>query len=175
MLIEALGRHFAVASRQEAEKMVATDAGFWNVISLHGPGQSRAALHQAKCVLYLPFDDIEQESFRDQGFRPVAVSDWTKMIEFHDRTKADPLLVHCIMGMSRSAGVALVLIYRVLRGRANAATLALDILMQVRPIACPNELVVRRGLETFLAAEEVEALIRFWARDKRLLSNAIRR
>ena len=172
MLIESLGRHFAVTSRTEAEKLVRTDAGFWNVISLHGPGQTRAILRGAKSALYVPFDDIANEDFQNQGFRAIASEDWQKMITFHDQTHPGPILVHCIMGMSRSTGVALTLIYRALHERPDAAALALDILMTIRPIACPNELVVRRGLETFLDSRQVTRVIQVWENDTRIRANA---
>ena len=174
MLIESLGRHFAVTSRTEAEKLVRTDAGFWNVISLHDHGQTRATLQKAKSVLYVSFDDIEQESMRDQGFRAIAAHDWQQIIAFHDQTHPGPILVHCIMGMSRSTGVALTLIYRALYKRPDAVALALDILMSIRPIACPNELVVRRGLETFLDVAEVTRVIQLWGQDQRMRENARR-
>ena len=62
MIIESLGRHFAVASVDEARLMVDRDRGFWNVISIHESCCGPAKLPGAKGVHRLIFDDAENPS-----------------------------------------------------------------------------------------------------------------
>jgi predicted protein tyrosine phosphatase len=159
MFIEELGQHLQVLSETEAGSLTRLDRGFWSVVSIHGPGERRALLAQAKRVHYACFDDTEEEgpSAVAQYARP---DDLARVFGFMELAGRDPLLIHCVMGISRSPAVALAWICRRLGHRKNLADLALDCLLRVRPIARPNSLVLRLGLEQFLSPPKAALLTR---------------
>lgn len=154
MLVEPLTRHLAVASLRGALEMARRERGFWNVISILSPDVPKPPLAGAKRVLGMTFDDIPDE-LPTGGWtlaHPTAISE---AFGFWDKTDPEPLLIHCMAGLSRSAGLALALITRDLWGIPDLEHAAPEILLQIRPQACPNGFVVTLGLRQFL--DEVEA------------------
>ncbi len=170
MFIEELGQHLQVLSEMEAGSLTQLDRGFWSVVSIHGPGDRRAPLAQAKRVHYASFDDTELEG-------PSALSqyarteDLARIFGFIKLIGRDPLLVHCQMGISRSPAVALAWICWRLDGRKRLADVAVDCLLRVRPVANPNRLVLRLGLEQFLPASKAANLTRALLDHPRLVQN----
>ncbi len=139
--------------------MVEMDPGFWNVISIREPEHSRAMLRKAKSVLHVAFDDVESRETEDLGFRPMRGGEWGEIFALVDRTHPEGLLVHCKMGVSRSAAVALVILLRALTGQPDAVRKALDALMAIRPQACPNGFVLGLGLKNWMGEAEAEAVV----------------
>ncbi len=170
MFIEELGQHLQVMSIAEADDLTRLDRQFWNVVSIHGPGERRAPLVQAKRVHYACFDDTEREG-------PLAWSqyaradDLARIFGFMELIGREPLLIHCQMGISRSPGVALAWICRRLDGRSGLVDQAVDCLLRVRPVARPNRLVLRLGLEQFLEPEKAAALTQALMDHPRLVAN----
>jgi len=112
MLIEELGRHFAIGGRKEAEGLAAGNHGFWNVISLVGPGDLAFPDHQgAKSVhseLLTGWEDPDEvysvnKRHLERIFAHVDELDFT-----------EPLLVHCAQGLGRSPAVTLGVVARAL-------------------------------------------------------------
>src|SRR5437773_9063516 len=61
MMIEELGRHLAVCSLTELERMLKMDARFWNVVSIREPYIPRPpCLRYAKSYHEAIFDDLER-------------------------------------------------------------------------------------------------------------------
>jgi predicted protein tyrosine phosphatase len=160
MLIEELGRHLAVNSIPELERSLRIDPKFWNVVSIREPGVPRpASLRYAKSVYEVIFEDRENID-RSVACTPARSEHLAGIVRFVDSHPGEPVMVHCLAGLSRSPAVALVLITRALLQQAPAldresalVERAVDILLRVRPKSRPNVLVLQLGLEQFLAAE----------------------
>jgi predicted protein tyrosine phosphatase len=170
MFIEEIGQHLQILSLAEADKLTRMDRRFWNVVSIHGPGESPAPLAQAKRVHYACFDDTEQEG-PNAWCQYARAEDLAEVFQFMESVGREPLLIHCVMGISRSTAVALALICRRLTGQPDLHDKAVDCLLRVRPIASPNRLVLRLGLEQFLPDQEAATLARALCSHPRLVPN----
>ncbi|MBI5169771.1 MAG: hypothetical protein HZA61_09810 [Candidatus Eisenbacteria bacterium] len=170
MLVTELGQHLQVASQEEAVALTGMDKRFWNVISIYGTSSPRPLLRFAASVHHACFDDIEAAPY-DGGARPAALDVLEAAFQFADGVGRAPLLIHCRMGLSRSAGVMLGWLHRRIGGGSDAPMKALEILLRVRPRAVPNELVVRLGLQLSMPAAEAAALARMLVNDPRVLAN----
>jgi predicted protein tyrosine phosphatase len=157
MFIEELGRHLAVSSIPELERSLKMDAGFWNVVSIREPAVPRPAfLRYAKKVHEEIFEDRENLD-PDLPCAPPRREHLANIFRFVDESPGEPILVHCLAGLSRSPAVALALIMRGLLARSDGLGVApipvqraVDLLLQIRPECRPNFLVLQVGLEQFL-------------------------
>ena len=112
MLIEELGRHLSVCSIPELERSLKMDPKFWNVVSIREPSVPRpASLRHAKRVHEVIFEDRENIDPDGLG-APARVEHLTGIFQFVDAYPGEPILVHCLAGLSRSPAVALALIVR---------------------------------------------------------------
>lgn len=165
MFIQELGRHLAVSSIPELERSLKMDAGFWNVVSIREPAVPRpACLRYAKRVHEAVFEDREEV---DPGVpcAPPRREHLTNIFRFVDEYPGEPILVHCLAGLSRSPAVALALIIRgLLAGRAGLGVQpipvqrAVNLLLQIRPECRPNITVLQLGLEEFLSSDAAHHL-----------------
>ncbi len=110
MRIPELELEIVVASRERAERLTKADPQSWCVISIHGQKEAPAHLPFAREVTTLVFDDvIRDEPWRDliapREAHALAILDSFRQYQGH------PLLIHCAMGISRSAAVALGALY----------------------------------------------------------------
>jgi|YNPNPStandDraft_1061719.scaffolds.fasta_scaffold14168_2 predicted protein tyrosine phosphatase len=145
MYIEELDQDIAIASVVEAESLVASQPGYWNVISICDGLADRARLVGARDLLQLHFDDIE-DMYLSLGGIIATKEDITRALRFAREVKNDPLLIHCTAGVSRSTAVAWIVTYDKLRGQPDAARKALDIVRAVRPMLIPNRHVLKLGI-----------------------------
>lgn len=112
MFITELRRHLAVSSIAELGKSLKMDAGFWNVVSIREPSVPKPAfLRYAKRVYEVIFEDWEQIDPSDPG-TPPRREHLAGIFHFIDGCPGEPVLVHCLAGLSRSPAVALTLIVR---------------------------------------------------------------
>ena len=165
MFIRELGRHLAVSSIPELERFLKMDAGFWNVVSIRAPAAPRPAfLHYAKCVHEAIFEDLENI---DPAVRcaPPRREHLAAILRFVDTRPGEPILVHCLAGLSRSPAVALTLIVSgLVTQRADLKTQpalvekAVNLLLQIRPQSRPNVLVLQVGLGLFLPSNTAREL-----------------
>jgi predicted protein tyrosine phosphatase len=165
VLIEELGRHLAVSSITELERSLKMDAGFWNVVSIREPSIPRPDfLRHAKRVHEALFEDREDVDLT-VPCNPPRREHLAAIFRFVDDHPGEPILVHCLAGLSRSPAVALTLIVRGLlaHGTDPAKQLALveravNLLLQIRPQSRPNVLVLQVGLEQFLPPDAARQL-----------------
>ena len=166
MFIEELGRHLAVSSIPELERSLKMDAGFWNVISIREPAVPRPlALRYAKSVHEAIFEDREDVD-PDVPCIPPRREHLAGMFRFVDAHPGEPILVHCLAGLSRSPAVALALIVRAqtachspMNAQPMLAERAVALLLQIRPKSRPNALVLQVGLEQFMSDVEARWLV----------------
>lgn len=77
----------------------------WAVISIRNPDMTPLEFEcpNLKGVLHLAFDDIDK---LENGKIPFTIGMANQVWDFIQSVKVDILLVHCIMGLSRSPGIA---------------------------------------------------------------------
>ncbi|MDP1588549.1 MAG: hypothetical protein Q8M07_12440, partial [Prosthecobacter sp.] len=152
MFIECFQREMAVCHHGEIEGFLARDPGRWQVISIREPDHPEAVLKDALKAHDVVFEDV-LTSAGNQGHGPKAAH-LEGILRFVERSAGAPLLIQCWAGRSRSTAVALVVIVQTLWDKgmdgAGLVRMAADLLLQIRPVAIPNRLVLRLGLELFL-------------------------
>lgn len=159
MLLPQLNRHLYVCGLRDVPSVLKRDPAFWHVLSILEPAIPRQSFRDAKSVFHIAFYDVENAE-NTQGMRAACAEDITQILAFIDSLPpGGGLLIHCRAGISRSAAVALGIIVRafVESGEKDYAELAVEQLLDLRPQAAPNALVLRLLLSTFMTAEEAEA------------------
>ncbi len=173
MYLEALKRHMAVCSLEGAARLVALDKGYWNVVSIHGPHETKADLPLAKAIHYSCFDDVDDEYYTS-GRRATA-EDVAGIFGFIRALGAGPpaapLLIHCQQGISRSAAVALSWIFGQLPPSPDRAMRAIELTLRLRPEARPNRLVLALGLAHFMRSRKAGQLADWILNEPRLVRN----
>lgn len=182
MFIAELGRHLAVSSIPELERSLKMDAGFWNVISIREPAVPRPpTLRYAKRIHEAIFEDREDVDPNVPSVPPRR-EHLTGMFRFVDDCPGEPVLVHCLAGLSRSPAVALAIIVRGLLRQQQAnedrrlwlTESAVALLLQIRPRSRPNTLVLLAGLEQFLPANEARNLMTMLVNHPVLFENRLK-
>jgi predicted protein tyrosine phosphatase len=173
MYLESLKRQMAVCSFDGAARLVGLDKRYWNVVSIHGPRESKAHLPLANAVHYACFDDVEDEHY--PAGHSATAEDVAGIFSFihtlNSGLTAAPLLIHCQQGISRSAAVALSWIYGQLPPAPDRVMKAIDLTLELRPQAKPNRLVLSLGLAKFLEMSEARKLAYWMADEPRLKRN----
>jgi len=173
MYIESLERQLSVCSFDGAARLIAFDKDYWHVISICGPLDRKAVLPRAKSIYYACFDDVEDPA--SEHYRAPREPDIAGIFSFVDqldsRESGSPLMIHCQQGISRSAAIALSLIYRSLPDAGDRPRKAVDLLLRLRPQAKPNRLVLTFGLAQFLPLPEALRAVEQVLSDSRIRKN----
>lgn len=163
MFIACIERHLAVCSLTELPAFTKRDPKFWNVISLLGPQSPSPAKVNFRDHHRAHFDDVcaVPNANAEAGGVVVNAPTMRGMLKFVDDRTGQPILVHCVMGISRSPAAALVFLLRglIAAGAKNPAAVGLETLITIRPQVRPNPLVLKTGLECFLTESEAKLLI----------------
>jgi predicted protein tyrosine phosphatase len=177
MYVEPLHCQMAVCSFDGAARLVGFDQGYWNVVSINGPREQKAHLRLAKSVHYSCFDDVENPV--SEIYRPPRDADLEGIFAFVRSLgvgpPAPPLLIHCQMGISRSTAVALAWIYGHLPPSNSRLEEAVDLILELQPLAKPNRLVLALGLAQFFPADEAHQLAAQVVSEPRLAQNRFQR
>jgi len=165
MFIESIQRHIAVCGFSELPRFAKSDPDFWNLVSILEPSAPRFTIrgfrkiHVVRC-----YDVTGDEGIDGNDMLGVPRSEHLRAIyQFADSLPGQPLLVHCRAGVSRSAAVALAIIVRAMHlGGASYDEIrvqAPETLMQIRPQATPNPLILELGFSEFLSTETAKQLM----------------
>lgn len=153
MLLECLQREMAVCHHGEIEAFLADDPGRWHVVSIREPDHPEAILKDALKAHAVVFEDVLSSKGTD-GHGPKAAH-LEGILRFVQSSSQARLLYQCWAGRSRSTAVALVVIVKDLWDKGldgpDLVRTAVDALLQIRPVAIPNKLVLRLGLELSLS------------------------
>jgi predicted protein tyrosine phosphatase len=165
MFIEEIGRHLAVSSIPELEMSLKLDKGFWSVISIREPQVPKPGFLSLAKRFHVVLCEDREEVDPNIPSRPPRVEDVQGILQFVDAYPKEPIMVHCLAGLSRSPAVALALIVRGMLQQGWDATHpqplvehAVEVLLQIRRKARPNVLFLRLCLEQFLPAKEAQDL-----------------
>ncbi len=113
------------------------------VITLEDPGcrladRLRFSTQPMPAHLILQFEDVDDDSL---GIRVATRWQVSEALAFAQARESGSLLVHCFHGVGRSAGIGLAILAS--RLRAGAEEQALTELLEIRPEATPNLVVVK--------------------------------
>lgn len=173
MFIERLQRELAVCSATQITPFLEKEPGRWHVISIREPIHADADLAKAKSSCGLVFEDaLPTPGNHDQG--PSSAHLQTALHYVHT-TQREPLVFQCWAGRSRSVATALVVIIQdLMEAGLEGAELvqeAVGILLQLRPYALPNTVVLRLGLDQILPPEISSTLTKALMREPRIRKN----
>lgn len=164
MFLEPIQCHLAVCARADLPRMARLDPNFWNVISLRGPTQSAIErrgfkkIHQVVCLDAAGADPTDPDNTLGVPRKEHVQG----IFAFADSLPGEPLLVHCMAGVSRSAAVAFALIVRGLHVSGISETEIVEqapqMLLEIRPQAAPNPLILELGLAEFMQTVEAKRL-----------------
>jgi len=169
MIIPCLNRHLAVCSQPDLPAWTKDEMDFWNLISIREPYRPRInpagfrKIHGIVCHDVIGTQGISEE---DQKTLILPNADHVRgVFAFADATGEEPLLIHCWAGISRSTATALSLIVRGMHLDGyepdEIAAEAPEILLEMRPAAAPNALIMRLALEEIYRDVEVaDALLK---------------
>ena len=161
MLLPQLKRHLYVCGLNDVPQVLRRDPQFWHVLSILEPTIPRQRFREAKSVFHIAFYDVENPA-NAQGMRAACAADLKQILKFIDNLPSEGgLLIHCRAGISRSAAVALGLIIRgfIDRGDGEFEEEAVGQLLELRPQAAPNALVLRLLLNTVMPHADSEATV----------------
>lgn len=176
MHVDVLQRHLVVCAQSELGGHLEREPAHWSVVSIREPEHAQPDLSHARRSCEVLF--LDQESRIAGAFgSPPSQAHLEKIFRFADAVPTAPLLIHCWAGRSRSTAVALALIVRALWNTYSAGPAlireAADTLLTIRPIARPNSLVLKFGLELFLPAKLAATLTKELINEPRLLQNRL--
>jgi predicted protein tyrosine phosphatase len=150
MFLECLQREMAVCHHGEIEALLKDDPGRWHVVSIREPDHPEAVLKDALKAHAVVFKDV----LTSTGTHGPNAPRLEGILRFVQNSGHAPLLFQCWAGRSRSTAVALVVIVKDLWDQGldgpDLVRTAIDALLQIRPVAIPNKLVLRLGLELSL-------------------------
>lgn len=170
MFIECLSQELAVCPHAEVEGFLAQAPQLWHVVSIREPDHPVPLFEHALGAHEAVFSDV----FSSEGQGPQAAH-LAGILRYVERTAGRPLLIHCWAGRSRSTAVALVVVVKKLWDQgmdgAGLVRTAIDALLMLRPMATPNHLVLRLGLEVFLPVALAKTLTKALMGEPRIERN----
>lgn len=155
MILDCLQRHLAVCSQPDLPGWAKDEPDFWNLVSIREPYRAQIntagfrKIHGIVCHDVIGTLGISEE---DQKTLILPNADHVRdVFAFADETETEPLLIHCWAGVSRSTAMALGLIVRGMHWDGyepeEIAAEAPPLLLEIRPRAAPNALILRLALE----------------------------
>lgn len=129
-----------ITDRRHAAKLLRTDPNLRYLLSIHESDHRPVSGFDGfkGLKLALGFDDVIKDWM---GYIPADTADAAKIVAFA-RAVNGPTLIHCAKGISRSTACAMAIpAVRLEPSKANAESIC-DWVIEVRPVARPNPLVV---------------------------------
>jgi predicted protein tyrosine phosphatase len=177
MFITPLQRHLHVCAQVELPAYSKRDPGFWNVISIREPYRPTPnpagfrKIHTMLCLDVVGTDGMDESEL----VHAPREKHLDEVFQFADSVPGQPLLVHCWAGVSRSTGVALALLVRAMHldgySEDEIVNKACEILLEIRPQAAPNPMVLEIGLSRFMDADSAKRLMVRLVNDPALFQN----
>lgn len=163
MILDCLQRHLAICSQPDVPSWAKDEPDFWNLISIREPYRApinKAGFRKVHGIVCHDVIGTQGISEDDQKTLILPSSDHVRdVFAFADETGTEPLLIHCWAGVSRSTAMALALIIRGMHWDGyetdEIAKEAPLILLDMRPAAAPNALILRLALEEIYRDVEV--------------------
>lgn len=169
MILDCLQRHLAVCSQPDLPGWSEDEPDFWNLVSIREPTRPQIEVRGFRKVHGIVCHDVVgTEGLDEEEVQTLILPDADHVrgvFAFADETEDEPLLIHCWAGVSRSTAMALGLIVRGMHWDGyepeEIAEEAPALLLELRPRAAPNALILRLALEEIYRDEALaETLLR---------------
>lgn len=177
MFIKPLERHLHVCAQVDLPSYSKRDPRFWNVISIREPYRPipNAAgfrkFHTMLCLDVVGTDGMDESEL----VHAPRAEHLESVFHFADSVPGEPVLVHCWAGVSRSTAVALALIVRAMHldgySEDEIVKEACEVLLEIRPQAAPNPMVLEIGFCQFMDAASANRLMIRLVNDPALFGN----
>lgn len=152
MLIEPLQLNIGVCAMADLRGIARRDPGFWNLISIRGIGIGQIDTRGYRQVHKVTCEDIRDPKRDDEtipGYPEKAHVEGC--LRFANTVAGEPILIHCVAGISRSTAIALCLIIQAMKldGYTEQEIIeqAPQFLTDIRPQASPNPIILKLGIE----------------------------
>jgi len=131
---------------EEALRLRTDELAGWNILSICGRMEAPLRFRGAKSTKTLHFDDVEDDCPEDGQFaaRP---EDIQEALAFAREIDGEPLLIHCVAGISRSTALAWIIVYDKVKEEPDAVRQSFEIVRKLRSILSPNPHVLRLGVK----------------------------
>jgi predicted protein tyrosine phosphatase len=140
-----------ITSLAEALRLTPDELDGWNILSIRGrTSESPLSFPGARRVKTLNFDDVREDN-PEEGIFAATTEDIEQAVAFAREAAGEPLLIHCVAGVSRSTALAWIILYDQFKGE-GAVRRSFQIVRNLRPILQPNELILRLGVEILVPA-----------------------
>jgi predicted protein tyrosine phosphatase len=159
MDIDSFKRKMKIVGVEEARRLRPAELARWNILSICGRRSGPLSFPGARATKSLYFDDVEAD-FQDDGEFAARPEDIQDALVFARGIGDEPLLIHCAMGISRSTGVAWIIIYDKLKSQPDAVRQSFEIVRKLRPILSPNRHVLRLGVEALVSSGSRKKIMR---------------
>ena len=158
-------RHLNVCAQVDLPAFAKRDFGFWNVVSVREPYRPTPNpagfrnVHTMLCLDVVGTDGMDESKL----IHAPRADHLDEVFRFADDAPGQPLLVHCWAGVSRNTAVALALIVRAMHAEGTSedeiVNEACEILLEIRPQAAPNPMVLEIWLSWFMDANAANRLM----------------
>jgi len=149
MEIDSFQRRMKIVGVEEARRLSQAELEGWHILSIIGRKKEPLSFPGARSMKSLYFDDVEADCPEDGEFA-ASPKDIQEALSFSRGIGDGPLLIHCLMGISRSTALAWIILYDRLMAQPDAVRQSFDIVRKLRPILSPNRRVLRLGVEALV-------------------------
>jgi predicted protein tyrosine phosphatase len=146
---ESLKRKIKIVGVDEARRLTPAELAGWNIISIRGRKNEPLSFSGARSMKSLHFDDVEADCPEEEEFAATP-QDIQDALAFSRGIDDEPLLIHCLMGISRSTALAWIILYDKLKQKPDAVRQSFEIIRKLRSILAPNRHVLRLGVEALV-------------------------
>lgn len=149
MNIDSFKRKLKIVGIEEALRLSRTELAGWNILSICGRMEAPLKFRGAKSTKTLHFDDVEDD-YPEEGQFAARPEDIQEALAFAREIDDEPLLIHCVAGISRSTALAWIIIYDKLQGKPDGVRQSFEVVRKLRPALSPNPHVLRLGVEALI-------------------------
>lgn len=159
MDIDSIKQKMKIVGVEEARRLSPAELAGWNILSIRGRLNKPLDFPGALKSKSLHFDDVQEDCPEDGEFA-ARLEDIQDALAFSRAIGDEPLLIHCVAGISRSTAIAWIIIYDKLKEKPDAIRQSFEIVRKLRPILLPNRHVLKLGVEALAPPESRKEIMR---------------
>lgn len=177
MFFDCLQSHLAVCAQRDLPNYTSRDRNFWHLVSIREPKCPEINPDGFLSVHKSIFHDVDSTENLEQTARWIIPTGQhiRDILDYVTSHSGEPILIHCWEGRSRSMAVALTILIRamLLDGYTHGEIIqeAPEMLLEIRPRAVPNHLMLTLAVQLFLPEEEAKAMVHGLVHHPRLYAN----
>jgi predicted protein tyrosine phosphatase len=152
MLIEPINLNLGVCAMADLPGIAKRDPDFWNLISIRGVGIGHIGTKGFRQVHKVVCEDIRDPKPDDEEVLGYPQKEHVEgCLKFARTVAGEPILIHCVAGVSRSTAIALILIIQAMKldgfTEEEIVEKAPGFLVEIRPQASPNPILLEFGIK----------------------------